>query len=91
MDGGYRECPEILSQHLAVLIVVAGVGGYFAGSSATPPPLTVTSTAVQTVTVTAAAATVAVTTTVAPTTSNSNSHGNTYSNPTTYISATSLA
>ncbi len=51
---------------LVVLIIVAGVGGYFAGSSAVPPPKTVTSTVVQTVTATAAAATVTVTTTVTP-------------------------
>ncbi len=51
---------------LVVLVIVAGVGGYFAGSSAVPPPKTVTSTVVQTVTATAAAATVTVTTTVTP-------------------------
>ncbi|MEM2206674.1 MAG: TAXI family TRAP transporter solute-binding subunit [Sulfolobales archaeon] len=37
---------------LVVLIIVAGVGGYFAGSSAVPPPKTVTSTSLVTVTVT---------------------------------------
>ncbi|MEM4518767.1 MAG: ABC transporter substrate-binding protein [Sulfolobales archaeon] len=49
---------------LAVLIIIAGVGGYFAGSSAVPPPKTVTSVVTQTVTTTVAAATVTVTTTV---------------------------
>ncbi len=48
---------------LVVLVVIAGVGGYFAGSSAVPPPKTVTSTVVQTVTATVAAATVTVTST----------------------------
>ncbi|MEM1982692.1 MAG: hypothetical protein QXZ63_03405, partial [Sulfolobales archaeon] len=48
---------------LVVLIIVAGVGGYFAGSSAVPPPVTVTSTSRVTVSVTAAAATVTVTST----------------------------
>ncbi|MCX8186632.1 MAG: tripartite tricarboxylate transporter substrate binding protein [Sulfolobales archaeon] len=51
---------------LVVLVIVAGVGGYFAGSSAVPPPRTVTSTAIQTVTTTAAAATVTVTSTITP-------------------------
>ncbi|MEM1880644.1 MAG: tripartite tricarboxylate transporter substrate-binding protein, partial [Sulfolobales archaeon] len=37
---------------LVVLVIVAGVGGYFAGSSAVPPPKTVTSTSLVTVTVT---------------------------------------
>ncbi|MEM4520049.1 MAG: tripartite tricarboxylate transporter substrate binding protein [Sulfolobales archaeon] len=49
---------------LVVLVIVAGVGGYFAGSSAVPPPVTVTSTSRVTVSVTAAAATVTVTSTV---------------------------
>ncbi|MCX8185887.1 MAG: TAXI family TRAP transporter solute-binding subunit [Sulfolobales archaeon] len=43
---------------LVVLVIVAGVGGYFAGSSAVPPPRTVTSVVTQTVTTTVAAATV---------------------------------
>ncbi|MEM4556445.1 MAG: tripartite tricarboxylate transporter substrate binding protein [Sulfolobales archaeon] len=51
---------------LVVLVIVAGVGGYFAGSSAVPPPKTVTSTSLVTVTTTAAATTVTVTTTVTP-------------------------
>jgi len=49
---------------LVVLIIIAGVGGYFAGSATVPPPKTVTSVVTQTVTTTAAAATVTVTTTV---------------------------
>ncbi|MDW7968856.1 MAG: hypothetical protein RMH77_00390 [Sulfolobales archaeon] len=51
---------------LVVLVIVAGVGGYFAGSSAVPPPRTVTSVVTQTVTTTAAAATVTVTSTITP-------------------------
>ncbi len=62
---GSKPSPALVGV-LVLLIIVAGVGGYFAGSSAVPPPVTVTSTAVQTVTVTAAAATVTVTTTVTP-------------------------
>ncbi len=50
---------------LIILIVVAGVAGYFAGSSAVPPPKTVTATVTQTVTAGApGGATVTVTTTV---------------------------
>jgi len=40
---------------LVVLIIIAGVGGYFAGSVAVPPPRTVTSVVTQTVTVTVTA------------------------------------
>ncbi|MEM0453282.1 MAG: TAXI family TRAP transporter solute-binding subunit [Sulfolobales archaeon] len=49
---------------LVVLVVVAGVGGYFAGSSAVPPPKTITSVVTQTVTTTVAAATQTITSTV---------------------------
>ncbi|MEM4519650.1 MAG: TAXI family TRAP transporter solute-binding subunit [Sulfolobales archaeon] len=51
---------------LVVLVIVAGVGGYFAGSSAVPPPKTITSVVTQTVTTTVAAATVTITSTVTP-------------------------
>ncbi|MEM4556778.1 MAG: TAXI family TRAP transporter solute-binding subunit, partial [Sulfolobales archaeon] len=40
---------------LVVLIIIAGVGGYFAGSAAVPPPKTITSVVTQTVTVTVTA------------------------------------
>ncbi|MEM4518092.1 MAG: TAXI family TRAP transporter solute-binding subunit [Sulfolobales archaeon] len=49
---------------LVVLIIIAGVGGYFAGSAAVPPPKTITSVVTQTVTTTVAAATVTTTSTV---------------------------
>ncbi|MEM1982715.1 MAG: TAXI family TRAP transporter solute-binding subunit [Sulfolobales archaeon] len=49
---------------LVVLVIVAGVGGYFAGSSAVPPPKTITSVVTQTVTTTVAAATQTITSTV---------------------------
>ncbi|MEM1680613.1 MAG: hypothetical protein QXT01_04350 [Sulfolobales archaeon] len=49
---------------LVVLIIIAGVGGYFAGSSAAPSPKTITSVVTQTVTTTVAAATVTTTSTV---------------------------